>query len=157
MKTLTEINLLPLILLFFTTCSKKMEEQKFKSEYNYSINIPENWAEYETDEKNTNAFFDTTKWTGNLRITPMNYIIENPTKFLLEKQNKITSESFQWQNSKGVFFVEKPEDEQIYYWFLIESNKLYICSFTVGDLDEKNEIKKEILKVEKILKTLKSQ
>lgn len=62
-----------------------MEAKKFKSEYKYSIFLPENWEEYETDEINTNAFFDTTKWTGNLRITPFDYVITDSKEFLEKK------------------------------------------------------------------------
>jgi hypothetical protein len=35
------------------------KHQKFVSRFNYSINLPKNWAEYE-DKENTDAFFDTT-------------------------------------------------------------------------------------------------
>ena len=34
----------------------------------FKVKLPENWAEYD-DAENTYAFFNTEKWSGNLRIT----------------------------------------------------------------------------------------
>lgn len=60
-----------------------MNGQRFNSEFGYSIDLPKNWSEYELeDEKNTNGFFDTSEWTGNLRITSLNIQVENPTEFI---------------------------------------------------------------------------
>lgn len=131
--------------------------EKFNSEYNYSINIPENWSEYETDEKNTNAFFDTTKWTGNLRITPMNYEIKNSKEFLSDELTENNAQNIDWENIRGICYVEKQKNEEIYYWNLIENNKLYICSFTVGNLNGKSEIETELNKVAEILKSIKTE
>jgi hypothetical protein len=130
---------------------------KFKSEYNFSINIPENWNEYETDEKNTNAFFDQTKWTGNLRITPLNFEIKNVKKTLDEVLTEKNAQKLKWENIRGISYVEKGENEQINYWYLIEKNKLYICSFTIGNLNGKSEIDAELKKVTEILKTIKTE
>ena len=77
-------------------------EHNFNSEYNYSIKLPENWSEYETDENNTNAFFDTIKWTGNLRITVMNYKIENPNKFLSKILIEKEGGNINWKNCDGI-------------------------------------------------------
>ena len=143
------------ILLFFNNCSKKMENN-FKSEYNYSIKLPENWSEYETDEKNTNAFFDTTKWTGNLRISPMNFDIKNQDEYLNKLLSEKEAEKFEWKNIKGIYFIENKNNEDINYWFLIQNNKLFICSFIIGHLNGKTEIENELNKVDNILKTLKT-
>ncbi|TPG41712.1 DUF3805 domain-containing protein [Flavobacterium pectinovorum] len=56
-----------LIFLAIISCNNKSNNRTFVSELGYTIVLPENWDEYE-DEKNTNAFFDITEWTGNLRI-----------------------------------------------------------------------------------------
>ena len=145
------------IIIVFATCSNINSMKKFKSEYNFSINIPENWNEYETDEKNTNAFFDQTKWTGNLRITPLNFEIKNLKKTLDEVLTEKNAQKLKWENIRGISYVEKGENEQINYWYLIEKNKLYICSFTIGNLNGKSEIDAELKKVTEILKTIKTE
>ncbi|REG88545.1 DUF3805 domain-containing protein [Flavobacterium aquicola] len=131
--------------------------KKFNSEYNYSINIPENWSEYEADEKNTNAFFDTTKWTGNLRITPMNYEIKSPKEFLSEILIEKNGQNIDWKNVSGIYYVENNKNEEINYWYLIENNKLYICSFTIGNLNGKIEIEAELMKVSEILRSIETK
>jgi hypothetical protein len=133
-----------------------MEKNQFISEYNYSIILPENWSEYESDEKNTNAFFDTTNWTGNLRITPLNYYIKNPKEYLEKNKIEKKAELFDWKNIQGIYFVDNSSNNEINYWFIIENNRLFICSFFIGQLNGKEEIEKELNKVEIILKTLKS-
>jgi len=149
--------LILVILISLTNCGKNLKMKKFNSEYNYSVNIPENWSEYETDEKNTNAFFDTTKWTGNLRITPMNYEVKNSKEFLSEKLAENNAQNIDWKNIRGIYYVENQENEEINYWYLIENNKLYICSFTVGNLNAKSEIEIELNKVAEILKSIKTE
>lgn len=133
-----------------------MEKNQFISEYNYSIILPENWSEYESDEKNTNAFFDTTNWTGNLRITPLNYYIKNPKEYLEKNKIEKNAELFDWKHIQGIYFVDNSSNDEINYWFIIENNRLFICSFFIGQLNGKEEIEKELNKVEIILKTLKS-
>ena len=146
-----------LIFIFLTNCTKNLKMEKFTSEYNYSINIPENWSEYETDEKRTNAFFDTKKWTGNLRITPMNYDVKNSKEFLSEKLIENNAKNIDWKNIRGIYYVENEKNEEINYWYLIENNKLYICSFTVGNLNGKSEIETELNKVTEILKSIRTE
>ncbi|QIG88553.1 DUF3805 domain-containing protein [Chryseobacterium sp. POL2] len=145
-----------LILLIFNNCSKKMENN-FNSEYNYSLKLPENWNEYETEEKSTNAFFDTIKWTGNLRITLMNYNIDNPDNFLNKILIEKEGENINWKNIRGIYYVETKNNEEMNYWYLIENNKFFICSFLVGNLKGKKEIENELIKVENTLKTLKTK
>lgn len=143
-----------IILISYTNCGKNLIMKKFNSEYNYSINIPANWSEYETDEKNTNAFFDTTRWTGNLRITPMNYEIKNAKEFLSEVLDEKNAQKIEWKNVIGISYVENANKEEINYWYLIENNKLYICSFAVGNLNGKTEKQLELKKVVEILKSI---
>ena len=145
-----------IILISFSNCGKNIKMIKFNSEFNYSINIPENWSEYETDEKNTNAFFNTTQWTGNLRITPMNYEIKNSKDFLKEILREENGQHIDWNNIRGIYYVRNKINEEINYWYLIENNKLYICSFTVGNLIRKTEKEIELNKVTEILKSIKT-
>ncbi len=146
-----------IILVSLTNCGKNIKMKKFNSEYNYSVNIPENWSEYETDEKNTNAFFDTTKWTGNLRITPMNYEVKNSKELLSEELAEHNAKNIDWKNIRGIYYVENQKNEEINYWYLIENNKLYMCSFTIGNLNSKSEIEIELNKVAEILKSIKTE
>jgi hypothetical protein len=134
--------------------------QKFISEYNYSINLPRNWSEYELDEyeKNTNGFFNIKEWSGNLRITPLNIKIENYEQFINKEFTEKNIDRIKWNNIIGIFYSENSDDLYIYYWYLIEQNNIYICSFTINLKNKDNEKnKKELRIVEKILKSLKTE
>lgn len=143
-----------IILISFINCGENLKMKKFNSEFNYSLNIPSNWSEYETDEKNTNAFFDTVQWTGNLRITPMNYEIKNAKEFLREILREENGQNIDWENIRGIYYVRNAKNEEINYWYLIENNKLYICSFTFGNIDGKTEKEMELKKVTEILNSI---
>jgi hypothetical protein len=127
----------------------------FTSEYNYSITLPEGWSEYETDEKGTNAFFNAINWTGNLRITPLNYFIPEPKDYLSKIQIEKNAFTIKWSNIDGIYYKTKTVDEEIYSWYLIKDHQLFICSFTIGNLKKENQIESEVLIVEEILKTIK--
>jgi hypothetical protein len=136
-----------------------MSGQTFNSEFGYSIILPDNWSEYELeDEKNTNGFFDTSGWTGNLRVTPLNIKIVNPTDFIKSELKDYNTKEQNWDNIKAFSYSEASEDLWIYYWYLIENSKVYISSFAI-DIDNKETEKNrsELLKVEAILKTLKTK
>lgn len=124
----------------------------FISEYNYALNLPETWSEYITDEEKTNAFFNTKKWTGNLRITPTNHQFQNPD-FLNELRIENNATEIMWNNIHGIQYNDN--NEGIYYWYLIVENTLFLCSFTLGDLPNTIDIQNELLIVESILKTIK--
>ena len=149
-----------IICMLFMNCNDKIDSQNFVSEFGYSIALPENWAEYD-DEKNTNAFFDTTDWTGNLRITPIK-IDPKKGKELLETEInsfKGKAEKFRTQNGfDGLRYSEKSESDFIYYWYLIVKDKMFICSFTINFTEKatkKNET--EITKVTKIIESIKPE
>lgn len=135
----------------------KKNNQKFTSSFGYTINLPENWAEYE-DEENTNAFFDTTNWTGNLRISILNTNKEITKNHLLNEEANENKEVILFKTKNGYdgkkYFEESTEDF-IYYWILILENKLAICSFTI-DLKNKNtpENKNEFIKVDRIINSI---
>lgn len=136
-----------------------MNVKKFNSEYGYSIILPENWSEYELeDEKNTNGFFDVSEWTGNLRITVLNIQVDRPIEFVRSQFIGIDCKELTWNNSKAFFYSEKADDLHIYYWYVIENMKIYLCSFAI-DIEHKESEKNhvELLKVEKILKSLRTE
>ncbi|MBN8567979.1 MAG: DUF3805 domain-containing protein [Flavobacteriales bacterium] len=136
-----------------------MNSNIFESEYLYSVVLPNNWSEYELqDENNTNGFFDTTDWTGNLRITPLSVRVNNPKDFLKKEIKVETLREINWENIYGMHYSEESGNFFIYYWYLIEKQRIYICSFTINienKLSSKNI--NELEKIEKILKTLKSK
>ena len=136
-----------------------MSGQNFNSEFGYSIILPGNWSEYELeDEKNTNGFFDTSGWTGNLRVTPLNIEIDNPTEFIKSELTETYFKELNWEKIKVFSYSEALDDLCIYYWYLIENSKIYICSFTI-DIGNKETDKnqKELMKIEDILKTLRTK
>lgn len=135
-----------------------MNGQKFNSEYGYTIILPHNWSEYELlDEKNTNGFFDTSEWTGNLRITPLNIQVDCPSEFIKSELTDTDYEELTWDKIKAFYFSETSDDLYIYYWYLIENLKIYICSFTIDiEIKETDKNHTELVKIEDILKTLKS-
>jgi len=139
------------------SCSNKTNNRIYVSEFGYTIFLPENWDEYE-DEKNTNAFFDTTEWTGNLRITP---IKTDPKKIaeLLEsevKDLKGRAEKFKTKNGfEGVKYSETDKENFIYYWYLILKDKIFICSFTINLTEKETQKNKmELIKVHEIINSL---
>ena len=139
------------------SCNNKTDNQFFVSEFGYTIILPENWAEYE-DEKNTNAFFDTKEWTGNLRITP---IKTDPKKIaeLLEsevKELKGKAEKFKTKNGfEGVKYSETDKENFIYYWYLIVKDKIFICSFTIKIAEQETQKNKmELIKVNTIIDSI---
>lgn len=149
----------PVLLFIMTLSINNMSGQTFNSEFGYSIILPDNWSEYELeDEKNTNGFFDTSGWTGNLRVTPLNIKTENPIEFIRRQLTDKNTNEQNWDKIKAFSYSEASEDLWIYYWYLIEISKVYICSFTI-DIDNKETEKnqRELLKVEAILKTLKTK
>ncbi len=149
----------PLLLFIMTILINNMSGQTFNSEFGYSIILPDNWSEYELeDEKNTNGFFDTSGWTGNLRVTPLNIKIVNPTDFIKSELKDNNTKEKKWDNIKAFSYSEASDDLWIYYWYLIENSKVYISSFAI-DIDNKETEKNrsELLKVEAILKTLKTK
>lgn len=137
-----------------------MNAQRFVSEYGFSIVLPNYWAEYDLeDEENTNGFFDASGWTGNLRITPLNVKVKNPENFI---KNDILENDFTelfWNEMKCYHFSEYSNDYYVYYWYLIENNKIYVCSFTIDNNENKESFatKTEIKKIEEILKSLQTK
>ncbi|WP_029268851.1 DUF3805 domain-containing protein [Flavobacterium sp. KJJ] len=131
--------------------------KEFISEFGYKIFLPENWAEYE-DEKNTNAFFDTIEWTGNLRISSIQ-IDQKKGDELLESEMKSfegRAEKLKTQNGfNGIKYSDEDELNFITYWLLIVNDKMFICSFTINITEKETQKSKlELVKVNKIIDSL---
>ena len=146
-----------LIFLVFMSCSNKTNNRIFISEFGYTILLPKNWSEYE-DEKNTNAFFDTTNWTGNLRITPIEIDPKKIAALFESHLNdiKTKSEKFTTQNGfEGAKYAEADGENFIYYWYIIVKDKIFICSFTIKLIEKETQKNKmELIKVNTIIDSI---
>jgi len=110
----------------------------FTSDNNwFSLRLPENWAEYD-DEENTFAFFNTEKWSGNLRFTHFRSLnveegIDEANQLihsrLSSKPNALLIKLHEWD---AAFYRQETisEDCIIYYWITGLKNDWFICSFT---------------------------
>lgn len=140
------------------SCVNQSGTYTFKSKFGYTIQLPKNWEEYE-DEKNTDAFFNTTEWTGNLRLTPITIdqtksvqLLKNEAASLNGKAILFTTKS----GFEGLKFTEENGEDYMYYWYVYAKDKMFICSFTI-DTNQKdsNKNKEELLLVSGIINSLK--
>lgn len=142
------------LFLIFINCDNSPKQNKFVSSHNYILLLPENWSKYE-DEKNTDAFFNAKKWTGNLRITPI--VTDKASDIVFEetKTNKAIKKIKTKNGFTGISFEETTEENCIYYWYIYNRNNLFVCSFTI-DLDDKDSLenKKEIQEVYAIISSI---
>lgn len=140
-----------------------MAMKKFTSKDGwYHLQIPTNWDEYEDDDITTHAFFKTTKWTGNLRISTLhwdNLVNEDKAEELLnnELQENKGAILTKMNEYKCVQYkkIEKSDNEEliIYYWIFGKNNSVFICSFTTDKALEQD--KQIIIEVENIIKSIK--
>ena len=92
-----------------------MTGHKFVSEFGYTIFLPDNWSEYDLEnEEKTNGFFDTTEWTGNLRITTLDVQVDNPYNFIKEALSETDHTEFTWDLIQAFHYAEVSEDLYIY-------------------------------------------
>jgi hypothetical protein len=114
-----------------------MNYWNFTSDNNwFRLKLPENWAEYD-DEENTFAFFNTEKWSGNLRITHRRWenVEEGIDKASLYNQSELTDSPgailVKLNKWDATFYIkEANEGDIIYFWITGSKNDLFICSFT---------------------------
>jgi len=126
----------------------------------FTIKLPENWSEYE-DEEGTAAFFNTVKWSGNLRITPLRIgdaeIDKTPASVSSinnDNSNAIIIKLGDWD---AAFYKKESSDVcTTFYWTMGTTNFWFVCSFTI-DIDFLNtEINaEELIVVEEILGSIK--
>lgn len=84
----------------------------------FSTTLLENWSEYEDDDE-TYAFFNTTEWGGNLRITLLRWESENMNKSpqyvqdeLNHNENAVLTNLGDW--GAAFYSGEASEDSIIY-------------------------------------------
>ena len=114
-----------------------MNYWEFTSDNNwFSLKLPENWAEYD-DEENVFAFFNTEKWSGNLRITHFRWEDEDAgdDKALSHIQSALNDNpdavSVKLNAWDATFYSKETTDGGIiYYWIIGSKNDLFICSFS---------------------------
>ena len=102
----------------------------------FSLQLPENWLQYD-DEENVVAFFNTKKWSGNLRITHFFWENADPEtdKASLYTQSEFENEpnavKVRLNKWNAVFYSKESEsDGLIYFWTMGSKNDIFICSFT---------------------------
>ncbi|WP_281234770.1 DUF3805 domain-containing protein [Flavobacterium gelatinilyticum] len=139
------------------SCISQSKSQKFTSEFDYSIILPENWTEYE-DEENVDAFFDTTKWTGNFRISVVKINKKVDRKFIEDDfQSHDYAKKISTKNGlEGFKYSENSRGGKIYYWHLFKNAKVYICSFLINPENNATINEIEIEKVGKIINSIKT-
>jgi hypothetical protein len=134
---------------------------------NFSLNLPLDWEEYDSEEERTFAFFNSKSWTGNLRITPLywnkpNDAVSSKADELIEDhifENegavKLKMGSFNCAHYKkdvqqdGDMFV-------VYFWVLGQKNTLFMCSLTIDKAQENTTMNNEVLAIVKnIIKSIK--
>jgi hypothetical protein len=157
-----------LIILLILSCSKennKMDYKTFVSPQGwFSLQLPPNWDQYE-DEEGTYAFFDTIRWTGNFRLTPLKWEAHtdsNKTADFLQgelndNQNSVKSKigSFDCVSYKK-YTIQDNEEFVMYYWTLGNNDILFISSFCIDKRKEKTKENKEALeKINAILQSIK--
>lgn len=129
----------------------------------FTLDLPEDWQEYDDGEKDTYSFFNSKAWTGNLRITPFrweNVINPNEDKALsfVEEEvinnsaQKIKLNEFDCAHYKK-YTSQNNEDLIIYYWVAGKNNTVFICSFTT-DRDKEAESNNQIELVENIIRSI---
>lgn len=113
-----------------------MADWIFTSDDNlFSLTLPEHWSEYE-DEDNTFAFFNTDKWSGNLRITHLYWENADPeiNKTSLYRQSEFETQpdaiKVKLNDWNAVFYSNEGEDYLVYFWITGLKNDLFTCSFT---------------------------
>lgn len=123
------------------------------------MKIPADWAQYD-DEEGTFAFFDTTHWTGNLRVTPIIADNSDSLKRYIDHEYNNSPNRIKVDDFKCVSYVKRIDrggDKQtLYFWVFGKSEFIFVCSFTIDTKNEDTSVnKKEIDKVEKIIKSIK--
>lgn len=143
--------------MIFMDCNSQSKSHNFTSEFGYSIMLPENWDKYEDDE-NVDAFFDTSKWTGNFRIAVLNVNEAIDEEFIEDnfKSHIGNAKKFTTQNGlKGFRYFESSKDGIIYYWHLFQNKTVFICSFLINTQNVAYET--EIGKVSEIVNSIKKE
>ncbi|HEY8999725.1 MAG TPA: DUF3805 domain-containing protein [Mucilaginibacter sp.] len=125
----------------------------------FSTTLPENWSEYEDDE-GTYAFFNTSEWSGNLRITPYRWeeggVDKGPQYVqdeLNENEDAVLTKLGDWE--AAFYSGEASEDSIIYYWMIGFESTLLLCSFTADkEFIGSESHNKELVIVEEILSSI---
>lgn len=132
----------------------------------FSLTLPANWEEYNDGEEGTYAFFNTTIWTGNLRISPFRWtevIDPNEDKAGQFIKEELSSNEGATQIMLGDLncvqykkdILQDKDELLMYYWVTGKNESLFICSFTINKKDEQTKQNISELKiVEDIIKSI---
>jgi hypothetical protein len=140
-----------------------MKYWEFISDQNwFSLTLPENWSEYDDDDDNF-AFFNTEKWSGNLRITHFRSagIQDSSYSSLANIQKKVENNPratlVKLGNFDAAYYFKDTEDGNIiYFWETGAADDLFVCSFTFSkSFLEADWHNNEVIVVGQILSSLK--
>ena len=102
----------------------------------FSLQLPGNWSEYDDGDDGVFAFFNTEKWSGNLRITHL-YVANTSDEgaFLSTVDQKWMAEKdavfVKLNNWQTAFYINEAKNDLIVHnWVTGRENDLFICSFT---------------------------
>lgn len=120
--------------LFFQKMKKYISKRS-----RFNLILPVDWTDYD-DGDDSDAFFNESNWSGNLRVTFLN-LSENDASEIIsnellknEKAIAIVLDRYQGVHYKEVGGIDL--ESLIYYWIIGQSNELFICSFTIDKINE---------------------
>ncbi|MES2278478.1 MAG: DUF3805 domain-containing protein [Bacteroidota bacterium] len=127
----------------------------------FSFTLPENWSEYDADE-GTYAFFNTQKWSGNLRISSFRWTgVEEGTDkaydyIISELNDKPGATLIQLAGYDTAHFQEAGSDQTIIlFWITGLNNALLLCSFSFDEELHGTDLQnKEVQVVHEMLNTI---
>lgn len=153
-----------LIAVLFTW--QHISAQVFTSpDKSFSIALPPSWAEYDSEEEGTYAFFNPTRdWTGNLRMTPLKGQKEGgdlgATVREIQLEKYPGARTMKLGNLDVVTYTSESlqDNTALVIYSRVTGNKTtaLICTFTIEKKDQRSiEMKNELKIVENIISNIK--
>ena len=140
-----------------------MKENNFISASGwFSLALPKDWVEYESEEEGTYAFFNSKSWTGNLRITPLrssnsedNMALSVSRSTLKEHQGAREMQLGELMAVSYKTYTKDAEQLVMYFWMAGKMNYVFTCSFTIDKaIDGSRKNNKELKLVEGIISSI---
>ncbi|MEO6979931.1 MAG: DUF3805 domain-containing protein [Mucilaginibacter sp.] len=130
----------------------------------FSLKLPENWSEYDDGSDDVFAFFNTDKWSGNLRISHLyveNSSAKNDIFLCILDENWMRDKNavrVKLNNRNAAFYTnEATGDLMVHTWVLGSKNDLFNCSFTFDKSFQNSDWHdNELMAVAEILGSLKT-
>ena len=130
------------------------------------MTLPDDWDEYHDNEDGTHAFFNSSNWTGNFRITTIqwtqvvNSTKESAARFIAEQINcnkgatKVTLGGLDCAHYRK-YLKQDDYFSVIYFWLTVKKNSLFICSFTIDKSREDTKVNRaELILIQNMIKSI---